>query len=106
MPVNTHLTDVEVMMTCIISDSSDMIPPVDCGMVDFLERDRRSNLVLPLRFGQGSKPPRRPNIALNMHPNKRCRRSLARPNPTTPEYHDVMMVLRWGGRGGFALMHS
>jgi len=24
-----------------------------------------------------------------MHPNKRCSRSLARPNRTTPEYHDV-----------------
>ncbi len=30
---------------------------VDCGMVDFLDQDRRSNLVLPLRFGQGNKPP-------------------------------------------------
>ena len=58
-------------------------------MVDFLDRDRRSNLVLPSRFGQGIKPPRRPNFAQNMHPNKRCRRSLARPNRTTPEYHDV-----------------
>jgi hypothetical protein len=62
---------------------------VDCGMVDFLDRDKRSKLVLPSRFGQGNKPPRRPNIAQNMHPNERCRRSLARPNPTTPEYHDV-----------------
>ena len=57
MPINTHLTDVELMMTCISSDSSDMIPPVDCGMVDFLDRDRRSNLVLPSRFGQGNNPP-------------------------------------------------
>ena len=64
-------------------------PMVDCGMVDFLDRDKRSNLVLPSRFGQGNKPPRRSNIAQNMHPNKRCRRSLARPNRTTPEYHDV-----------------
>ena len=62
---------------------------VDCGMVDFLDRDRWSNLVLPLQFGQGNKPPRRPNIAQNMHTNERCRRSLARLNPTTPKYHDV-----------------
>jgi hypothetical protein len=58
-------------------------------MFDFLDRDRRSNSVLPSRFGQGIKPPRRPNFAQNMHPNKRCRRSLPRPNRTTPEYHDV-----------------
>ena len=58
-------------------------------MVEFLDRDRRSNSVLPSRFGQGIKPPRRPNFAQNMHPNKRCRHSLARPNRTTPEYHDV-----------------
>ena len=25
MPINTHPTDVELMMTCIISDSSDMM---------------------------------------------------------------------------------
>ncbi len=62
---------------------------VDCGMVDFLDRDRWSNSVLPSRFGQGIKPPRRPNFTHNMHPNKRCRRSLARPNRTTPKYHDV-----------------
>ncbi len=36
-----------------------------------------------------SNPPRRPNFAQNMHPNRRCRRSLARPNRTAPEYHDV-----------------
>ena len=64
-------------------------PTVDCGMVEFLDRDRRSNSVLPSRFGQGIKPPRRPNFAQNMHPNKRCRRSLARPNRSAPEYHDV-----------------
>ena len=58
-------------------------------MVDFLDRDGRSDSVLLSRFGQGIKPPRRPNFAQNMHPNKRCRRSLARPNRTTPEYHDV-----------------
>ena len=80
-------------------------PTVDCGMVDFLDRDRRSNLVLPSRFGQGNKPPCQPNVAQNMHPNKWCRHSLARPNRTTPEYHASIMVLRWGGRGGFALLH-
>jgi hypothetical protein len=64
-------------------------PTVDCGMVDFLDRDRQSNLVLPSRFGQGIKPPHRPNFSQNIHPNKRCRHSLARPNWTTPEYHDV-----------------
>ncbi len=58
-------------------------------MVYFLDRDRRSNSVLPSRFGQGIKPPRQPNFAHNMHPNKRCSRSLAHPNRTTPEYHDV-----------------
>jgi hypothetical protein len=78
---------------------------VDCGMVDFLDRDKRSNLVLPSRFGQGNKPPRRSNIAQNMHPNKRCRRSLARPNRTTPSTTTSIMVLRWGGRGGFAFLH-
>jgi hypothetical protein len=36
-----------------------------------------------------SNPPRRPNFAQNMHPNKRCRRSLARPNRSAPKYHDV-----------------
>jgi hypothetical protein len=36
-----------------------------------------------------SNPPCWPNFAQNMHPNKRCRRSLARPNRTTPEYHNV-----------------
>jgi hypothetical protein len=56
---------------------------VDCDMVDFLDQDRRSNSVLLSRFGQG------PNFAQNMHPNKRCHLSLARPNWTTPEYHDV-----------------
>jgi hypothetical protein len=79
---------------------------VDCGMVDFLDRDRRSNSVLPSRFGMGIKPPRRPNFAQNMHPNKRCRRSLARPNRTTPEYHDVDHgVAVGGGHGGFALLN-
>ena len=62
---------------------------VDCGMVDFLDWDRRFNSVLPSRFGQGLKPPHRPNFAQNMHPNKRCRPSLTRPNRTTHEYHDV-----------------
>jgi hypothetical protein len=64
-------------------------PTVDCDMVDFLDQDRRSNSVLLSRFGQGIKPPLRPNFAQNMHPNERCHRSLARPNRTTPEYHDV-----------------
>jgi hypothetical protein len=64
-------------------------PTVDCNMVDFLDRDRWSYSVLPSRFGQGIKPPRRPNFAQNMHPNKWYRRSLARPNRTTPEYHNV-----------------
>jgi hypothetical protein len=58
-------------------------------MVDFLDRDRRSNSVLHGDSARVSNPPRRPNFAQNMHPNKRCRRSLARPNRTTPEYHDV-----------------
>ncbi len=58
-------------------------------MVEFLDRDRRSNSVLPSRFGLDIKPPRRPNFAQNMHTNKQCRRSLARPYRTTPEYHDV-----------------
>ena len=62
---------------------------VDCDMVDLLDQDTLSNSVLPSRFGQGIKAPRRTNFAQNMHPNKRCRRSLARPNRTTPEYHDV-----------------
>jgi hypothetical protein len=55
----------------------------------FLDQDRWSNSVLPTRFGQGIKPPRRPNFAQIMHPNIRCHRSLARPNRTTPEYQDV-----------------
>jgi hypothetical protein len=58
-------------------------------MVDFLDRDRRSNSVLPLQFGQGIKPPCWPNFAQNMHPIKQCRRSLARPDRTTLEYHGV-----------------
>ncbi len=62
---------------------------VNCGMVDFLDRDRRSNSVLSSRFGQGIKPPCRPNFAQNMHPNKRWHRSLAHLNQSTPEYHDV-----------------
>jgi len=62
---------------------------VDCGMVNFSDRDRWSNLVLPLRFGQGIKPPHWPNFAQNMHPIKQCRCSIARRNRTTPEYHDV-----------------
>jgi hypothetical protein len=74
-----------------MADSPNIKRPltVDCGMVDFLDHDRRSNSVLPSRFGQSVKPPRRPNFSQNMHPNKRCRRSLARPHRTTPEYLDV-----------------
>jgi hypothetical protein len=64
-------------------------PTVDCDMVDFLDWDRRSNSVLKSRFSLGIKPPRRPNFTQNMHPNKWCRRSLACPNWTTPEYHNV-----------------
>ncbi len=74
-------------------------------MVDFLDQDRQSNLVLPSRFGQSIKPPHRPNFDKNMHPNKWCLRSLARPNRTTPEYTASIMVLWWGGRGGFALLN-
>jgi hypothetical protein len=75
-------------------------PTVDCGMVEFLDRDKQSNSVLPSRFGQGIKPPRRPNFAQNMHPNKWCRRSLARPNWSAPEYHDVDhgVVVGWPRR--------
>jgi hypothetical protein len=73
---------------------------VDCGMVEFLDRDRQSNSVLPSQFGQGNKPSRRPNFTHNMHPNKRCRRPLARPNRTTPEYHDVdhCVAVGWSQR--------
>ena len=66
-----------------------MPPTVDCGMVDFLGRDRQSNLARPLQFGQGIKSPRRPNVALKMYPIKRSRRSIARRNQTTPKYQDV-----------------
>ena len=41
------------------------------------------------QFNDALKSPRRQNLAQNMHPNKRCSRSLARPDRTTPEYHDV-----------------
>jgi hypothetical protein len=46
------------------------------------KQGRRSipRLILPLR---------RPNFAQNMHPYKLCHGSLARPNQTTPEYHDI-----------------
>ena len=43
----------------------------------------------PIAIRPGRQTPRQPNFAQNMHPNKRCRRSLARPNRTTPEYHNV-----------------
>ncbi len=46
-------------------------------------------MVLPLRFGQGIKPPCRLKFAQNMHRIKQCRRSIACRNRTTPEYHNV-----------------
>ena len=61
---------------------------VDCDMVDFLGRDRRSNLTRPLLFGQGIKSPRRPNFALKMYPIKRSHRLIAQ-RTTTPEHQDV-----------------
>jgi hypothetical protein len=77
---------------------------VDCGMVDFLDHDRWSNSVIPSQFGQGIKLPCRPNFAQNMHPNKRCRRSLTRPNRTTPEYHDVNHGVAVGRPRGFCVI--
>ncbi len=62
---------------------------VDCGMVDFLGRDRRSNLARSSRFGQGIKSPCWLNFALKMYPIKQSRRSIARRNPTLPEHQDV-----------------
>jgi len=55
----------------------------------FLDRDGRSNLSRPSRLGQGIKSPRRPNIAHNMHPITRFRRSITRPKRTAPLYPDV-----------------
>ncbi len=78
---------------------------VDCGMVDFLDRDRRFNLVRPSRFGQGIKYPRRPNFAQNMHPLNGAAAPLPvrlGPHPNTPA---LIMVLGWGDRGGFVLLH-
>ena len=75
-------------------------PMVDCGMVDFLDRDRWSNLVPPLRFGQGNNPPAGQilprictpiNGAVQIGPNMRTTTSI--------------MVLWWGGSSGFALLH-
>jgi hypothetical protein len=43
----------------------------------------------PIAIQPGYQTPRQPSFAQNMHPIKRCRRSLARPNRTTPEYPDV-----------------
>jgi hypothetical protein len=77
---------------------------VDCGMVDFLDRDRWSNLIRPLQFGQGINPPRRPNFAQNMHPNKRCRRSLTHPNRTKLEYHNVDNCVAVGRTRRFCLI--
>jgi len=61
-------------------------PAVDCEMVDFLDQDGRSNLARPSRLGRGIKSPRRSNFAQNMHPIKRFRRSIARPNRTALLY--------------------
>jgi hypothetical protein len=76
---------------------------VDCGMVDFLGRDRWSNLARPLQFGQGIKSPRRPNFALKMYPIKRSRRSITRRNPTTPEQQDIIygVAVGWTQRFSF-----
>ena len=62
---------------------------VDCGMVDCLDQDGRSNLSRPLQLGQGIKSPCRPSFAQNMHPIKRFHCSIARPNRTALLYHDV-----------------
>ena len=80
-------------------------PTVDCGMVVFFGRDRRSNKVRPLQFGQGIKPPAgrispRTYTPLN---------GAATPLPVRigphPRTLTVIMVLRWEGRGGFVLFH-
>jgi hypothetical protein len=80
-------------------------PTVDCDMADFLDWDRRSNLVLPSRFGQGIKPPAGrilPRICTPIN-------GAAAPSPVRigphPSTTTSIMVLRWGGRGGFALLH-
>jgi hypothetical protein len=79
---------------------------VDCGMVDFLDRDRRSNLVLPSRFGQGIKPPSAgqifPRICTPINGAAALPPVQIGPHPSTTT---SIMVLRWGGRDGFALLH-
>ncbi len=69
-------------------------------MVDFLGRDRRSNLARPSRSGQGIKSPRRPNFTLKMYPIKQSRLSIARSNPTPPKHKDVEhgVAVGWTGR--------
>jgi hypothetical protein len=64
-------------------------PAVDCGMVDFLGRDRLSNSARPSRFGEGIKSPCRPNFTLKMYSIKRSHRSITWRNPTTPEHQNV-----------------
>ncbi len=90
-------------------------PTVDCGIVDFFNRDKRTNLACPLQFGQGIKSPCQPNFVIKMHPNKRSRCSIARRNPTMVKHqtvkHGVAVGRRWrfcfiapiafvGGMGG------
>jgi hypothetical protein len=43
----------------------------------------------PIAIRPGLQTPPPAEFRPELHPNKRCRRSLARPNRTTPEYHDV-----------------
>ena len=64
-------------------------PKVDCGIVDFFNRDRWTNSARPWRFGQGIKSPCQPNFVLKMYPIKRSRRSIARRNPTIFEHQNV-----------------
>ena len=64
-------------------------PSVDCDMVDFWTRIDGPIWSSHRDSARVSNPPRRPNFAQNMHPIKRCRRSIARPNCTTAEYPDV-----------------
>ena len=65
-------------------------------MVDFLGRDRRSNLARLLQFGQGIKSLRRPNITLKIYSIKQSRRLIARRNPTTLEHQDVEYGVKVG----------
>ena len=81
-------------------------PTVDCGMVVFLDRDRRSNLVLPSRFGHGINPPLAGRISPRI-----CTpiNGAVAPLPVRIGPHlsttTLIMVLRWGSRGGFALLN-